>query len=236
MPISLIQWFRRLGITIQEAYGMTENTGAVCMMPFSPFKDGSVGKVYPEMEVKISPITGEILTRSQWQMVGYYKEPEMTAEVLTPDGWLHTGDVGELDADGFLKITGRVKEMYKTTKGEYIAPAQIEFNFADNHYIEQICVVGQNLPQPIALIVLSELGLKTDKLQVKESLLKTLTEVNPLLKTYEKVRKIVVMPTPWTVENNKLTPTLKIKRNVIETEFNHFLEKWYDHHEEVVWE
>lgn len=236
MPISLIQWFRRLGITIQEAYGMTENTGAVCMMPFSPFKDGSVGKVYPEMEVKISPVTGEILTRSPWQMVGYYKEPEMTAEVLTPDGWLHTGDVGELDTDGFLKITGRVKEMYKTTKGEYIAPAQIEFNFADNHFIEQICVVGQNLPQPIALIVLSELGLKTDKLHVKESLLKTLTEVNPLLKTYEKVRKIVVMPTPWTVENNKLTPTLKIKRNVIETEFNHFLEKWYDHHEEVVWE
>lgn len=235
MPVSLIQWFRKVGVVIQEAYGMTENMGAVSMMPFAPFKDGTVGKIYPKMEVKISPITGEILTRSPWLMLGYFKEPEMTAEVMDSEGWLHTGDVGEVDEDGFLKITGRVKEMYKTAKGEYIAPAQIEFNFADNHFIEQICVVGQNLPQPIALVVLSELGLSTDKLHVKESLINSLKSVNPLLKSYEKIKKIVVMDAPWTVENNKMTPTMKIKRNIIERDFNSLFEKWYNDKDEVIW-
>ncbi|CAH0995805.1 Long-chain-fatty-acid--CoA ligase FadD15 [Emticicia aquatica] len=236
MPNSLIVWFRKLGIVIQEAYGMTENLGAVCMMPKNNIKDGTVGKLYPGMEVKISPENGEILTRSKWNMVGYYKEPTLTAETIDADNWIHTGDVGELDTENYLKITGRVKEMYKTSKGEYVAPAQIEFGFADNNFIEQICVAGGNLPQPIALIVLSDLGKATDKQVVRESLETTLKTLNPHLKSYERVQRLIVLREPWTVENNKMTPTLKIKRNVIEKEFATKLEGWYEKSEIVVWE
>lgn len=236
MPTSLIVWFRKLGIYIQEAYGMTENLGAVCMMPKEAPKDGTVGKIYPGMEVKIDPTNGEILTRSSWNMVGYYKEPQMTAETIDADGWLHTGDVGELDSEGYLKITGRVKEMYKTSKGEYVAPAQIEFGFADNNFIEQVCVVGQSLPQPIALVVLSELGKATEKDAVIESLSSTLSGLNPRLKSYERVHRIVVMREPWTVDNNKLTPTMKIKRNVVEKEFAPKFEPWYEEKDTIIWE
>jgi long-chain acyl-CoA synthetase len=234
MPESVIRWFRKLGIVIQEAYGMTENLGAVCMMPPNKIKDGTVGKVYNGVTVKIAEGTGEILMKSDWLMEGYYKEPKLTAETII-DGWLHTGDVGEVDSDGYLKITGRVKEMYKTSKGEYIAPSQIEFGFADNNFIDQICVVGQSLPQPIALIVLSDIAHKTDRDEVRIALKDNLKALNPNLKSYERVKKIVVMTEPWTVDNNMLTPTMKIKRNVIEKNFEPNMEKWYEHDDTIIW-
>lgn len=236
MPISLIRWFRRLEITIQEAYGMTENLGAVCMMPHDNPKDGSVGKIYPGMEVVIAEGTGEILTRSPWNMLGYYREPSLTADTIDSEGWIHTGDVGEVDEDGYLKITGRVKEMYKTSKGEYVAPSQIEFGFADNKMIEQICVVGQNLPQPIALVVLSEMAQKFDKDTINQSLNSTLSGLNPRLKTYERVQKIVIIKGTWTVDNNMLTPTMKTKRNVIEKNYAPMMEPWYETKESIIWE
>ncbi|OYU67476.1 MAG: AMP-dependent synthetase [Cytophagaceae bacterium BCCC1] len=236
MPVSLIQWFGKLGIDIHEAYGMTENLGAVCMMPLGKKVEGSVGKVYPGMEVNIDKDTGEILTRSKWNMLGYYKEPQMTAETLDKEGWIHTGDVGELDNDGYLKITGRVKEMYKTSKGEYVAPAQIEMGFAENSNVEQICVVGQNLPQPLALVVLSDIGRKVSRAELVENFKEQLNTLNPTLKSYEKVKKIVVLKELWTVENNKMTPTMKIKRNVIEKEFEPSYEKWYEDSEVIIFE
>lgn len=236
MPVSLIQWFGKLGIDIHEAYGMTENLGAVCMMPLGKKVEGSVGKVYPSMEVNIDKDTGEILTRSKWNMLGYYKEPQMTAETLDKEGWIHTGDVGELDNDGYLKITGRVKEMYKTSKGEYVAPAQIEMGFAENSNVEQICVVGQNLPQPLALVVLSDIGRKVSRAELVENFKEQLNTLNPTLKSYEKVKKIVVLKELWTVENNKMTPTMKIKRNVIEKEFEPSYEKWYEDSEVIIFE
>lgn len=236
MPVSLIMWFRRLGVKIQEAYGMTENLGAVCMMPADAPKDGTVGRVYPGVEVKILPGTGEILTRSDWNMEGYYKEPKMTAETIDEEGWIHTGDVGELDSEGYLKITGRVKEMYKTSKGEYVAPSQIEFGFADNKLIEQICVVGQRLPQPIALVVLSDMARTVEREAVTQSLAATLSDINPKLKSYERVQKIVIMKEAWTVDNNMLTPTLKTKRNIIEKNYDQMIEPWYDGKESIIWQ
>jgi len=236
MPIALIEWFRKLGIIIQEAYGMTENLGAVSMMPQEKIKDGTVGKVYPGMEIKFLSGTHEICTRSAWNMLGYYNEPQMTAETIDNDGWIHTGDVGQIDDEGYLKITGRVKEMYKTAKGEYVAPSQIEVGFANNNLIEQICVAGNNLPQPIALVVLSDFGKTSEKQKINESLETTLKELNPTLRPYEKVRRIVIMKDPWTVDNNKLTPTMKIKRGNIEKEFASQLEPWYNQQETVIWE
>jgi long-chain acyl-CoA synthetase len=235
MPLSLLLWFRRLGIHIQEAYGMTENLGAVSMMPPDQIKDGTVGRVNEGMDVRTDPITGEIMTHSRWNMIGYYREPALTAATLK-DGWLYTGDVGELDEDGFLKITGRVKEMYKSPKGEYIAPAQIEFGFADNNNIEQICVTGQQLPQPIALVVLSEAARKTDRPTITQSLEKTLTGLNQRVHTYERVRKLIVVKEPWTVENNLMTPTMKMKRNIIDAHYGTHYEPWFSREEVVVWE
>lgn len=234
MPTSLILWFRKLGIIIQEAYGMTENLGAVCVMPAEKIKDGYVGKINNGMEVKLAPQTGEILTRSTWNMVGYYKEPKMTSDTIDAEGWLHTGDVGEIDADNYLKITGRVKEMYKTSKGEYVAPAQIEMAMSVNSVIEQVCVVGESLPQPIALVVVSEIGKKMDKASLKQNLSEQLTNLNPILKNYERIKKIVLLKDSWTVENNKLTPTMKIKRNIIEKEFENRYEMWYEHADEII--
>ena len=235
MPTSLIKWFRRLGIIIQEAYGMSENLGAVSMMPPEKIKDGTVGQLYPGMEVKTDPITGEIATRAPWNMIGYYREPDLTAQTIR-DGWLYTGDVGILDDENYLKITGRVKEMYKTAKGEYVAPAQIEFGFSDNNLIEQICVAGQSLPQPVALVVLSDLGRSADRNSVTQSLVETLNALNPKLQSYERVKKVVVVSEAWTVENNRLTPTMKIKRNMVEKHYDPFMEGWYERSEAVVWE
>lgn len=236
MPVSLVHWFGKLGIEIQEAYGMSENLGAVSNMPKGESKDGSVGKLYDGMEVKIDPDTGEILTRSSWNMDGYYKEPKLTAETIDADGWIHTGDVGILDAEKFLSITGRVKEMYKTSKGEYVAPSQIEFGFAENGFIDQVCVVGQSLPQPMALVVLSEIGLKESKASIESNLKEQLSLLNPKLKSYEKIEKIIVMKDAWDVENNMLTPTFKIKRNVIEKVYNDKFEPWYNEPDKVIWE
>jgi long-chain acyl-CoA synthetase len=236
MPASLIQWFRRIDIYIQEAYGMTENLGAVCMMPKERIKDGCVGQLYPGMEVKIHPQTGEILTRSAWNMDGYFKEPAVTAGTIDSENWIHTGDVGELDSENYLKITGRVKEMYKTAKGEYVAPAQIEMGFAENSMIEQVCVVGQSLPQPVALVILSAFCSDTPQEEVNQSLAETLNKLNPSLKSYERVNKVIVLKEPWSVENNMMTPTLKLKRNIIELKFEELTRTWYEIKEKVIWE
>jgi long-chain acyl-CoA synthetase len=236
MPASLIQWFRRIDIYIQEAYGMTENLGAVCMMPKERIKDGCVGQLYPGMEVKIHPQTGEILTRSAWNMDGYFKEPVVTAGTIDSENWIHTGDVGELDSENYLKITGRVKEMYKTAKGEYVAPAQIEMGFAENSMIEQVCVVGQSLPQPVALVILSAFCSDTPQEEVNRSLAETLNKLNPSLKSYERVNKVIVLKEPWSVENNMMTPTLKLKRNIIEGKFEELTRTWYEIKEKVIWE
>jgi long-chain acyl-CoA synthetase len=236
MPTSLIQWFRKIDIYIQEAYGMTENLGAVCMMPRERIKDGSVGKLYPGIEVKLHPQTGEILTRSAWNMDGYFKEPEITARTIDSDGWIQTGDVGELDSENYLRITGRVKEMYKTAKGEYIAPAQIEMGFAENSMIEQVCVVGQSLPQPVALVILSTFCSDTPQEEVNQSLAETLNKLNPSLKSYERINKVIVLKEPWSVENNMMTPTFKLKRNIIEGKFEELTRAWYEIKEKVIWE
>ena len=235
MPISLIQWFRRLGIVIQEAYGMTENMGAVSMMPVDKIKDGTVGRVNEGLEVRTDPQTGEIQTKSGWNMLGYYREPALTSATIN-DGWLYTGDVGEVDKEGFLRITGRVKEMYKSPKGEYIAPSQIEFGFADNNHIEQVCVTGQQLPQPIALIVLSEVARQSDRQTVAQGLQQTLDTLNERVHTYERVRKLIVMKEPWTVENDLMTPTMKMKRNVIDARYGTQYEPWFGREEVIVWE
>jgi len=234
--VPLLHWFKRLGIVIQEAYGMTETTAIVTVTPRNGIRPGKVGLPIPGTQLKLMPETGEICTKSPSNMLGYYNEPAMTAATIDADGWLHTGDVGEIDADGYLTITGRVKEMYKTSKGEYVAPSQLEMGFASNPLIEQICVVGEGLPQPVALVVLSELAKGQGRDALAESLSNTLTTLNPKLRPYERVQKIVVVKSPWTVENNLMTPSLKIKRTQLEKAFVGRVQDWYGLEGKVIWE
>ena len=233
-PPSMHKWYNALGVQLLELYGMTENVGACTVMTADNVVIGTVGKPHKGAELKIAEDSGEILMNAPWIMQGYYKEPALTAEVLQ-NGWLHTGDMGEIDKDGNLKITGRVKDTFKTSKGEFIVPGPIEWGYALNNYIEQICVLGRELPQPVALLVLSELGRKKSREELETSLVATMDSVNEGLIDYEKVKKIVVMKEPWTVENGILTPKLSIKRNVLEGNYEENLQSWYATEGIVVW-
>ena len=160
-------------------------------------------------------------------MDGYYKEDKQTQDTIK-DGWLHTGDEGHIDAEGYLKITGRVKDLFKTSKAKYVAPAPIEMKLSANKNIEQVCVVGTGLPQPIALITLSEYAKSRPVEDVFGSLETTLNIVNPKFESHERLKKIVVLDKEWTIENNLLTPSMKIKRNEVERLYKDNYTTWYE--------
>jgi long-chain acyl-CoA synthetase len=235
MPPSLLEWYKKLGITIREAYGMSENVGAHSIMPADAVKSGTVGKPYEKVETKIHPETGEIQMKAPWNTIGYYKEPILT-EGLLQDGWLCTGDMGEMDSEGYLKITGRVKDMFKSAKGEYIVPSPIENMLSVNPIFEQVCVAGAGLPQPIVLIVLSEIGKNMERHALIESIDTTVKRVNPNFKNYEAIKQAIVVKGGWTVDNNMLTPTMKIKRNVVEANYKVQMENWSELNESVIFE
>ena len=225
-PVSLIKWFAHLGINIQEAYAMTENTCYSHVTLNNSIKVGYVGKPLPLCQVKLSG-RKEILIKHDALMDGYYKMENETSQTIV-NGWLHTGDEGYIDDEGFLKITGRVKDLFKTTKGKYVAPSPIEMKISANKNIEQVCVVGNELPQPIALLVLSEKGKSTLREDLKISLNSTLDNMNSILENHEKIHNFIILDKPWTVENKLLTPTMKIKRNLIEKKYSIFYNDWYD--------
>ena len=189
----------------------------------------------PEVECKISD-EGEILVKSDCTMLGYYKEPEKTKEAITKDKFLSTGDMGEIDEEGYLKITGRIKELFKTDKGKYVAPAPIELELSKNQHIAQICVVGSNLKQPMALVVLEENN-ELDKTILEQDLLQTLAEVNASLDNHERIAKFVIMHESWTVENNLITPTMKVKRNILEKKYEDDFLKWQSKKDmKIIWQ
>ena len=225
-PVSTIKWFEKLGIKIQEAYAMTENTCYSHVSFRDKIKIGSVGQALPLCEVKLSE-QKEILIKHDALMDGYYKDEAETNKTII-EGWLHTGDEGEIDANGFLTITGRVKDIFKTSKGKYVAPSPIEMKLSANKNLEQICVVGSGLPQPIVLVVLSDRGKAKSNEDLIASLEKTMEVVNPKLDKHEKLHNIVVVTEEWTIENNLLTPTMKIKRNAIEKIYKSNYVIWYE--------
>ena len=232
----LLLWFQRLGIFIQEAYGMTENMGLTTLMPRKQIKLSTVGRIHPDCETRIDPDSNEIQMRAPYNSTGYFKEPKLTQELFTEDGWLKTGDQGKLDQEGFISIIGRVKDNFKTAKGHYVAPAPIENKLNTHEFIEQVCVVGVNLPQPIVLVVLSALGKSKENAEIQEAFEALRNEVNPALKNYEHLRKMVIVKEDWTIENECLTPTMKIKRPSIEQKYQANFENWYAHQESIVYE
>ena len=199
-PKHLKQWYRKLDINLREVFGATEACGAVTITPLGEVSDIGVGKAIPGIEFKIDSKTGEVIYRSEQLMTGYYKESEKTAEILK-DGWYYSGDKGFIDNDKNLNIIGRVKDAFKTDKGKYVTPNPIESNFSKNELIEQVCVVGLSIPQPIALINLSEIGLETNKQEIETQFEGLIKKVNQELANFEKVSTMVIIKNPWTEDN-----------------------------------
>ena len=227
-------WWATLGIPIGEAFGMTENFAFCSFLPDDVAKPGSVGQAYPGTQVRIEEGTGEILTKAPWTMQGYYKSPKKTAETLT-EGWLHTGDKGRLDEDGYLYIIGRVKDTFKTAKGEFIIPAQVEDHFSKNNDIETMCLLGLGMPQPVMMVALSEIGLAKSKEAVAESLTATLSAANEVLPNYTRVAAMVIANSGFSVEGGTLTPTLKVKRNQVHELFKENLHEYCTSSDKIIW-
>ena len=234
LPKETIAWFQKIGINIQETYGMTEAMGIVILQPKDNIKLGKTGKRLEEGLIKTDAITNEILVKNSWMFTEYYNEPKLTKASFDEDGFYKTGDTGDLDSDGFLKVNGRVNDTFKTAKGEFIIPAPIESHFSDNDLIEQVCVVGLELPQPIGLIQLSEKSKSISLEEVKESLLNTLNKVNNQLHLHERLNKLLIISEKWSLENGILTPTNKIKRNVIQETYKHLFEEWYNEKNRII--
>jgi long-subunit acyl-CoA synthetase (AMP-forming) len=239
LPPALIHWYRRLGLNLVEGYAMSEDFAYSHTMTDTLNEIGYVGVPYEGVEVRISE-QGEILIKSPGQMVGYYKRPDLDAEVFTADGYFCTGDQGERRPDGQLKITGRLKELFKTGKGKYVAPAPIENKLNSHPMIESSMVSGVGQSASYALVVLAEsirpkLSDPAFKAEVTEQMTALLKETNKDLADYEQMKMLVIAKEPWSIENGCLTPTMKIKRNKIEALVEPDVNKWYANKGAVLW-
>ena len=229
-------WYRSLGVNITNGYGMTENCAICTQLPGEiTDKPGSVGKAQPKVDIKIDSETGEILMRGPYVMKEYYNDPETTNNTIK-DGWLYTGDRGRIDDEGNLYITGRVKDTFKTTTGEFVEPGRIEALFGDVTEFEQICVVGFGIASPILLAVPSEGVNSIDKDTLKQQLSSKLESVNKDQVSHRKVSTIVIMKEAWTPDNGILTPTMKIKRVKIDEKFMSKYNEWHENSEAIIWE
>lgn len=239
IPAALIAWYRDMGLNLIEGYAMSEDFAYSHNSTPEINEPGCVGVPLPGVQVRISE-EGEILIKSPGQLVGYYKRPDLDKEVFTEDGYFRTGDRGERRADGLLKITGRVKEIFKTSKGEYVSPAPIENKINAHPLIEACMVSGAGQAQAYGMVVLAEAVRPQQndpqfRKDVEQQLGALLTEVNATLPPYEKLQMIVVAKEPWTIENGSLTPTMKIKRSRIEADVTTKVESWYSKKGPVLW-
>jgi long-subunit acyl-CoA synthetase (AMP-forming) len=232
MAPAVMAAYRDVGIELLEVFGMTENAATSHACRPGTQRLGYVGTPLPGVECRIAE-DGEVLVKSPGQMLGYYKEPELTAAQFTPDGFLKTGDRGQVDAEGWLRITGRSKELFKTSKGKYVAPAPIENKLVMRHGIEAVCVTGPGQPEPFALVMLSA---DTPRASAGPKLETLLEEVNASLGDHERLKYIVVIRDPWTIESGLLTPTLKIKRHEIEKRYLPRAEAWRESGQRVIYE
>ncbi len=238
-PPEVIAWYARLGLKLHDVYGMTENFAVSHAVREGQVRAGYVGSPLSGVTCKLTS-AGEILVKSPGTMLGYYQADHLTQEMIDAEGFLHTGDRGEVDEQGRLKITGRVKELFKTSKGKYVAPAPIENRLLAHPDLEQACVTGADLPQPYALVVLAEHLRKSNQLQqrkafITQALEAHMTKLNAELDPHEQLHKVVVMSDEWTVENGLLTPTLKLKRSAIEARYAGSASAWNQQRENVLW-
>lgn len=237
IPAPVMDWYRRLGLELLEGYGMTENFSYSHMTRPGQVKVGTVGTPQPGVQARLGE-GNEVLVKSPCNTIGYYKQPELTAELFTSDGYVKTGDQGDIDAAGNLRITGRVKELFKTSKGKYVAPSPIENKLLSHPDLEQAMVAGANQGQPFALAVLSLKGrnrFSDSKAQLEAELKQHLDAINAKLDSHEQLETLVLVRDEWTAENGLLTPTLKLKRSAIEKKYGGNVEGWYRSRTPVIW-
>jgi long-chain acyl-CoA synthetase len=238
VPAELIEWYRSLSLNLFEGYAMSEDLAYSHLSKPGFAEAGFVGVPLDGVDVKISD-TGEILIKSPGKMFGYYKAEDLTKESLTEDGYFKTGDCGERNDKGMLKITGRVKEIFKTSKGKYISPAPIENIINNDVHIELSCVSGLGYPQPYAQIQLAEdiRNNLTDskKSEVTAALQELLSQVNKRVEHHERLQFIAITSDEWTASNGCLTPTMKIRRSSIEDRTKPQLDGWYESSDKVIW-
>jgi long-chain acyl-CoA synthetase len=239
LPADLIRWYRRLGLFLFEGYGMTEDNSYSHTANERFSEPGYVGVPMPGVEAKISD-EGEILIKSPGKFSGYYKQPELTAESFTADGFFRTGDLGERRPDGLLKITGRAKELFKTAKGKYVAPAPIENRLNMHPMVEMAMVSGVGQPAAYGLVVLDERLRPRQhepqvRAEVERELGRLLEEVNARVAEYERLGMLVVADEPWSIENGCLTPTMKLKRARVEASVDGRVGGWYEARQPVIW-
>jgi long-subunit acyl-CoA synthetase (AMP-forming) len=239
LPPELVVWYRKLGLNLVEGYAMTEDFAYSHTMTAKANTPGTVGLPYEGVQVRISE-EGEIQIKSPGQLIGYFKRPDLDAEVFTDDGFFKTGDQGIRLPDGQLKITGRLKELFKTAKGKYVAPAPIENKLNAHPMIESSMVSGVGQSASYALVVLAEnlrpkLGDAAVKAEVVEQLTALLKETNKGLADYEQMKMVVIAKEPWSIDNGCLTPTMKIKRSKIEANVAPVVDQWFEGKDKVLW-
>ncbi len=232
----VMRFFASFGVTLREVYGLTEN---LCLGVLNEAEEaviGSCGKPFPGNEMRLAA-DGEIQFRAPWMFKGYYKNPTATAEAIDAEDWFSTGDLGAISPDGRLRIVGRKKELLKTSGGKYIAPVPIENNLKGFPLIKEAVVVGDERKYCVALVALDEDAIRSKSVEgYKEELRNHLKKVNETLASYETVKRIGVIKEGFTVENNSLTPSMKLKRNVIAQRHGAFIEMLYKSEDAVVCE
>ena len=241
LPIPLMEWFKKyLGLEILQGYGMTENSIYATFTRPGKNRIGAVGQEMPGANMKIdrpdAKGDGEILYKHAGVTPGYYKDPEKTKELFDADGYLKTGDKGRVDKDGYLFITGRVKDIFKTLKGKYVAPAPIEGSMARNVDIDQLCLVGSGLKQPILVVSPTPAALRKSKEEFEQQLTADMDAVNGSLEDHERIAKAIVVKESWTIDNGIMTPTMKVKRNEVEKKYHNLLAAHDGTKNRVVWE
>ena len=239
LPTEIMLWYRNLGLQLMEGYGMTE-TLITHLPKLGAVRPGYVGSALEGVECMLSA-QNELLMRSPMNMMGYYGEPEMTRAAFTANGFFQTGDLAHIDSDGQLKIVGRLKEQFKTSKGKYVAPAPIESRIMEHPAVEACCLMGSGQPSPIAIVILSDAarercGNPEGRRAMEESLVARMEEVNAELDPFERLSMIVVAEGPWTVANGFITPTLKVRRGALEDCYARMIEDWRAQNQVVVWE
>ncbi|EGU38951.1 AMP-binding protein [Vibrio scophthalmi] len=235
-PVSpaLLDWYHRVGLNITEAWGMTESFAySTLNFPFRADKIGSVGNAGPGIELKIAD-DEEIMVRGKGLFSGYYKNDIATQESFDRDGWLHTGDIGSIDSEGYLTIQGRKKDTFKTAKGKFVAPVPIEKKLFEYTRVEMMCLIGLGLPGPILLVVPHDFP-NFDPQRYERSTQKVIERMNTKLASHEKIKGVLMIKEPWSIENGVLTPTLKIKRHILEKKYHDVGANW-PKDQLVVWE
>ncbi|WP_274063768.1 AMP-binding protein [Vibrio parahaemolyticus] len=235
-PVSpaLLDWYNSVGLNITEAWGMTESFAySTINYPFRADKIGTVGNAGPGIELKIAD-DSEIMVRGKGLFSGYYKNDIATQESFDSDGWLHTGDIGAIDKDGYLTIQGRKKDTFKTAKGKFVSPVPIEKKLFEYSRVEMMCLIGLGLPGPILLVVPHDFP-HFDKERYARTTRKVIARMNQELASHEQIKGVLMIKEPWSIENGVLTPTLKIKRHVLEQKYHELGHNW-PKDELVLWE